>query len=82
MFAAGLGLVVGSLYNVFSDNALVQDDASRVFCEGKASTCKAQLVRLERTPFGQTFDFSDGKATGRVTCRRAAVFVGEYACSR
>jgi hypothetical protein len=82
VFVLGLGLVVGCLYNVFSDNAAVQTDAGEVFCQGHASGCKAQLVRLERTPFGQTFDFSDGKSTGRVTCRRSLVFVGDYSCAR
>lgn len=82
VFALGIGLVVGCLYNVFSDNTNVQSDAGRIFCEGHGATCKAQLVRLERTPFGQTFDFSDGKTTGRVTCRRGFVFVGEYTCAR
>ena len=82
VFVLGIGLVVGCLYNVFSDNTNVQSDAGRVFCEGNGVACKAQLVRLERTPFGQTFDFSYGKATARVTCRRGFVFFGEYTCAR
>lgn len=78
----GIGLVVGSLYNVVVDTPGIQDEAAKVFCEGRGPTCKAQFVRLERTPFGQTFDFVDGKTQGRVTCRRSAVFVGDYTCAR
>lgn len=47
---------------------------------GNDGPCALANTRMERTPFGQSFDFSGGNKTQRVKCTRAYVMVGEYAC--
>lgn len=70
-----------ALYNVFSDNREVEALAARAAC-GDAAACEPRLVELARTPFGQSMRYVVGKAEVPVTCRRAAVLVGPYACTR
>ncbi|WP_437738496.1 hypothetical protein [Sorangium sp. So ce1335] len=76
-------------YNVFSDNADVERMAALVACgeeagapEGRRASdgCRARMTRLERTPFGQTFEFTTAKRTVDVRCERALVLVGEHRC--
>jgi hypothetical protein len=38
------------------------------------------MTRMERTPFGQTFEFTTAKRTVDVRCARAFVLLGEYTC--
>ena len=42
--------------------------------------CRRRMTRLERTPFGQTFEFTTAKRAVDVRCERALVFAGEYSC--
>jgi hypothetical protein len=71
---------VASAFNVFSDNSEVEKMAAAVACGEQGPSCRAQLTRLERTPFGQTFGMSTPKRTVDVVCRRAALMVGDYSC--
>jgi hypothetical protein len=76
------------VYNVVCDNAEVEKLAQEAACGGgvgKAAQlgCTAQKTMMERTPFGQTFDFATSnkkQASVTVRCRRSAILVGEYAC--
>lgn len=68
-------------FNVFADNSEVTALATREVC-GASAPCKAQLTENSRTPFGQTFRFVTGGVTKTVTCRRAAVMLGAYACAK
>ncbi|WP_437901326.1 hypothetical protein [Sorangium sp. So ce124] len=91
LFALCVAFSVSAVYNVVSDNADVERRAALVACgeDGAASApeprrpsagCRAQMTRLERTPFGQTFEFTTAKRTVDVRCERALVFAGEYSC--
>ncbi|MGK4004327.1 hypothetical protein WMF31_16960 [Sorangium sp. So ce1036] len=82
---------VSAAYNVFSDNAAVERRAALVACGGDGAAgaparraegegCRAQMTRMERTPFGQTFEFTTAKRTVDVRCERAFVLLGEYTC--
>ena len=87
----GVLLIVASVlgvYNVASDNAEVEALAKEAACGGGVGKpsqlgCTAQKTMMERTPFGQTFEFATNnkkQASVTVKCRRSAVLVGEYAC--
>jgi len=70
------------IYNVVADNAEVTRMAEGVACGGDAANvCRAQMTRMERTPFAQTFEFATAKRKVDVRCSRAFVFAGEYACA-
>jgi hypothetical protein len=71
---------VASAYNVFSDNSDVERMAAAVACGEQGPSCRAQVTRIERTPFGQTFGMTTPKRTVDVVCRRAAIMVGDYGC--
>jgi hypothetical protein len=73
---AGLGL-----YNVYADNADVLREAQRVACGADGPACGAQMLSETRTPFGQTFSIHLPTRTAEVNCRRAAILVGNYACT-
>jgi hypothetical protein len=69
---------VSALVNVYSDNADVLEKAKAVACPDKSCS----PVRLERSPFAQTYDFRVGGTSVSVRCARGAVFFGDYACSK
>lgn len=82
---------VSAAYNVFSDNAEVERRAALVACGedsakgapargSEGNGCRAHLTRMERTPFGQTFEFTTAKRAVDVRCERAFVLLGEYTC--
>jgi hypothetical protein len=71
---------VAAVVNVMSDNAEVERMAAAVACGEQGPNCRAQMSRLERTPFGQTFEMITAKRTVDVVCRRAYVMAGDYAC--
>ncbi|AUX43802.1 hypothetical protein SOCE26_052570 [Sorangium cellulosum] len=90
VFGLCVAFSVSAVYNVLSDNAEVERMAALVAC-GEAGAapapalraseaCKARMTRLERTPFGQTFEFTTAKRTVDVRCERAFVLAGEYGC--
>ncbi|MDI3290420.1 hypothetical protein [Polyangium sp. 15x6] len=71
---------VSAAVNVMADNSEVERAAAAVACGEQGPNCRAQVTRLERTPFGQTFEMVTPKRTVDVVCRRAFVMVGEHAC--
>jgi hypothetical protein len=70
-----------AVYNVQSDNAGVLVLASESACHGEPATCRAQMTRMERTPFGQTFELATSKHKVEVRCVRALVLIGDYSCT-
>jgi len=80
-FLACVLFTIAAAYNVMADNAEVIALASESACRGQARTCRAQMTRMERTPFGQTFELATPKSKVEVRCVRALLFVGEYTCS-
>ncbi|WP_437604105.1 hypothetical protein [Sorangium sp. So ce590] len=91
LFALCVAFSFSAAYNVFSDNAEVERSAALVACGEDGGSlapdprraggdCRAQMTRLERTPFGQTFEFTTAKRTVGVRCERALVLAGEYSC--
>ena len=49
-----------------------------------AAECKVQLVGFSKTPLGHTYEVADeaGEKRTSVTCRRALIFFGAYACKQ
>ncbi len=80
-FVLCVGFTLSAVYNVFSDNAAVEQKARAIACGDQGASCAAKVTRLERTPFGQTFELATPKRTVGVKCVRALVLVGEYGCS-
>lgn len=79
-FAVCLIFSAGAVYNVFSDNVEVEQRARAVACGDQGASCSPQMTRMERTPFGQTFEFVTAKRTVSVRCTRGLVLAGGYAC--
>lgn len=80
IFLLCVGFSVASAYNVISDNSEVERMAAAVACGEQGPSCRAQVTRIERTPFGQTFGMTTPKRSVDVVCRRAAIMVGDYSC--
>ena len=78
-----LGATAAGLYNVYSDNSEVRDKARAAAC-GTDPRCDVHLTATHRSPISQTFTFSSGPngATVPISCQRAYVLLGEYACTR
>jgi hypothetical protein len=81
IFVLCVAFSAAAVYNVFSDNAEVERKAAAVACGEQGPSCRAQVTRMERTPFGQTFEMATPKRTVSVKCARAYVMVGEYGCA-
>jgi hypothetical protein len=81
VFLVCVVLSVAGMINVFADNADVIRMANEVACGDQGATCRAQMTRMERTPFSQTFEIVTPKRTVDVRCRRGAIFFGGYACA-
>jgi len=74
---------VCGFYNVLSDNADVRKAAADVACkEKKCGVGGAAMAREERNPFFQSFVYSTAGGAVNVRCMRAAIFVGDYSCSK
>lgn len=70
---------IASLNNVFGDNIELVPVAKYEACP--SGLCG--MRQLERTPLAQTFHFVTPKDEPIVVrCRRSAIFIGEYSCSR
>jgi hypothetical protein len=90
-----LAATAAAAYNVYGDNGEVEKAAESVACgEAGAVACRAQMTRMDRSPFWQTFEFATSKrAAGplvvqnvttlnvTVRCTRSAILVGDYACA-
>jgi hypothetical protein len=69
---------LSALVNVYSDNSDVEEKATQLACADKSCA----KVRLERSPFAQTWTFNSRGTQITVRCARAAIFFGDYACSK
>jgi len=86
-----LGLCLGAtalgLANTYGDNAEVVKRAEEAACG--APGCSFVVQRQTRSPFSQEFTFQvsvtergrERAATADVTCKRAYVLLGDYACA-
>jgi hypothetical protein len=88
VMALCIGVTIAGLLNVYGDNADVVRRAQTVAC-GKPE-CAAHIVRMERSPFSQTFTFQTRltgekgaatSATVSVECKREFALIGDYACA-
>lgn len=66
--------------NVLSDNTPVRAEAEAQACTRKKCDEKHGLTRADRTPFGQTFEYTWRDRMVRVVCRRSAWLFGERSC--
>lgn len=80
VFVLCVAFAVAAGYNVFADSSEVERAAVAVACGEQGPSCRVQIARHERTPFGQTFGVVTPKRTVDVVCRRAFLMVGEYRC--
>lgn len=86
LVAVCLGVTALGLANTYGDNADVVSLAQRTACG--SGSCSYETLRQERSPLAQSFTFQvrltakgrERAATADVECRRAYVFVGDYAC--
>lgn len=86
IMAVCLGVTALGLNNTYGDNADVVALAERTACG--STDCSHNTLRQERSPFSQSFTFQvklvergrERGATADVTCKRAYILVGEYAC--
>ncbi len=65
--------------NVLTDDSAVRAAAETVGCP-HGGCANATSTRIERTPFGETIEYSLPSGPVTVRCTRAAVFVGAYSC--
>jgi hypothetical protein len=79
-----LAACVASAYaawdNVLSDNGPVRADAEAQACTKRKCADKHGLTKADRTPFGQSFEYTWRDGIIRVECRRSAWIFGERAC--
>ncbi|HEU4533764.1 MAG TPA: hypothetical protein VFS00_06585 [Polyangiaceae bacterium] len=77
---ACLGFAALSVRNVYGESAEVE------YLAREQASCPeglCQLARLDRTPFGQTFEFRRRDGVSLVVrCARSALLVGAYECAR
>jgi hypothetical protein len=68
--------------NVFSDLAPIQAQAEQAACEIKK--CKEQhgMTKADRTPFGQSFDFTWQDGVVPISCHREFYVFGARKCAR
>ncbi len=67
--------------NVLSDNADVRAAAEAKACTKKKCDEKHGLTKADRTPFGQTFEYTWREGVVRVSCTRPGFIVGKRTCS-
>lgn len=72
-----LALTAAGIYNVYGPAAEVERRAAATACP--ASRCALRAV--ERTPIGHTFRYQSRTRVIDVTCRRGAIFLGDYQCA-
>jgi hypothetical protein len=66
--------------NVLSDVAPVRTAAEAQACTLRKCEDRHGLTKADRTPFGQTFEFTWRDGIIRVSCHRAAWLFGERSC--
>lgn len=79
------GLCIWTAYaNVFSDDTAVRAQAGQLArtTAGCGDKCKVVGMEGDRGMISETISFTiDGKGQVVVTCRRAFIVAGEYACT-
>jgi hypothetical protein len=77
-----LGLTALGFLNTYGDSTDVQKQASDVACGG--TPCEVRPLEIRRSPLSHDYSFQVGKKgeVVNVTCARAAIFVGDYACKK
>ena len=71
---------IATVMNVFIDNQDVITMAEKTVCPNPTG-CKYSKTAMMRTPIGQSFTFVGEGKTIELTCRRAYIFLGDYACA-
>jgi hypothetical protein len=80
ILALVIAVTAASVLNVFADNRDVIAAAALVGC-GSEGCASPEPTRIDRTPFGQSFEFvTRAHKTVAVRCTRAALAVGAYTC--
>ncbi len=67
--------------NVLSDNSAVRAEAEAKACTKKKCDDKHGLTKAERTPFGQSFEYTWRDGVVHVSCSRSAWVLGERTCT-
>jgi hypothetical protein len=81
LFAACAVVSIASLVNDFSNNPDVFEQPKRAACP-TSSAAACGLTHMDRSPFGQSFEYTTRSGVIAVHCARAAVFFGDYACEK
>jgi hypothetical protein len=77
---ACVGVAALSVRNVYGESAEAENLARE---QASCPEGLCQLARLDRTPFGQTFEFRRRDGVSLVVrCARSAMLVGPYECVR
>lgn len=72
-----LGLAALSVRNVYGDSSEVETLARQ---QASCPEGHCQLSRVERSPFGQSFEFRQQGALVMVRCARSGLLIGPYEC--
>lgn len=84
-----IGLTALGLRNTYADNTTEKQLAEQIACPG--TSCTARLISESRSALGQSFAYQTANKQGagrqssevvQVECRRALIFLGDYACER
>ena len=75
-----LSSVFLSVDNVFSDADPITRLAEEAACRVKPCGAQHGMTRMERTPFGQSFEFTWRDGTVQVSCSRSYLLAGEREC--
>ncbi|MBM4361996.1 MAG: hypothetical protein FJ104_04905 [Deltaproteobacteria bacterium] len=68
------------LWNTYGDATEVQAKAREVACG--APGCPGELRQFSRSAIGQEYLFDTKSGSVAVSCSRAAIFVGDWACQK
>lgn len=78
-----LGLTALGLLNTYGDATNVEKMAADAACGG--TPCPVQMREFSRSPFSHEYIFQVGTGGGQrvtVTCKRGAIFFGDYHCEK
>jgi hypothetical protein len=81
LVVAAVAVTIGTVSNVFVDDAEVRAEAARVACG--AEGCAGGPTRVERTPIAERLELvTRARRTVDIVCTRRAVLFGPYECRR
>jgi hypothetical protein len=77
-----IGLTALGLLNTYGDSTNVQKLASDTACG--TPPCEVRMTEFSRSPLSHEYSFQVGKHGDmvQVTCARAFIFLGDYACKK